>query len=232
MDTLEQLPYNGTSTKLCLAFDVGTSFSSISYSILDPGQVPVIRNVSRCGLHPKQFTLTSILTDPVSRFPHQHHADRIEKVPSAIYYDQDGRLRAIGAETSDPDTNAEAADEGWIKVSWQVYNPAGARFVPYALTGSSCFSDLRRVRNPAFTAPFHQTRRRKTCSRITFNIFMTAAGNSSKTRIRMVCYSGNPYMETRNSFSATQQPGAGSNTTCCGSVWFGAGYSPTFIRAG
>ena len=49
MDTFEQQPYNGISAKLCLAFDIGTSFSSISYCILSPGQVPVIRNVNRCG---------------------------------------------------------------------------------------------------------------------------------------------------------------------------------------
>lgn len=98
MQAFEQQPYNGVSTKLCLAFDVGTSFSSISYCILNPGQVPVIRNVNR--------------------FPRQHHADRIEKVPSVIYYDQGGNLCAVGAEIQDPDTNAEAADEGWIKVAW------------------------------------------------------------------------------------------------------------------
>ena len=62
-----------------------------------------------------------------SRFPRQHHADRIEKVPSVIYYDQEGHLRAIGAETLDPDTNSEAADEDWIKVAWRVSNPARAR---------------------------------------------------------------------------------------------------------
>jgi hypothetical protein len=123
MDTFEQLPYNGISTKLCLAFDIGTSFSSISYCILNPGQVPVIRNVNRC--EPSKTVHPICDSDrPFSRFPRQHHADRIEKVPSVIYYDQDGQLRAIGAEILDPDTNAEAADEGWIKVAWRVCNPA------------------------------------------------------------------------------------------------------------
>jgi hypothetical protein len=37
-----------------------------------------------------------------------------------VYYDQGGALRAIGAEALDPETNAEAADEGWIKVAWRV----------------------------------------------------------------------------------------------------------------
>lgn len=119
MDSFEQSPYNGASARLCLAFDVGTSFSSISYCVLNPGKVPVIRNVNRCGHASKSFVCFANLTR-FSRFPHQHLADRIEKVPSAIYYDQDGRLRAIGAEILDPDTNTEAADEGWIKVAWQV----------------------------------------------------------------------------------------------------------------
>ena len=43
-----------------------------------------------------------------------------------IYYDQGGQLRAIGAEILDPDINAEAADEGWVKVAWRVRNPTGA----------------------------------------------------------------------------------------------------------
>ena len=48
MESFKQQPYNGATTKLCLAFDIGTSFSSISYCILNPGQAPVIRNVNRC----------------------------------------------------------------------------------------------------------------------------------------------------------------------------------------
>ena len=37
-----------------------------------------------------------------------------------IYYDHDGQLRVIGAEILDPEINAEAADEDWIKVAWRV----------------------------------------------------------------------------------------------------------------
>lgn len=54
MHPSEQQPYNGESARLCLAFDIGTSFSSISYCILNPGQVPVIRNVNRCGCTPQR----------------------------------------------------------------------------------------------------------------------------------------------------------------------------------
>lgn len=42
-----RLPYHGTERKLVLAMDIGTTFSGISYAILDPGDVPTIRGVTR-----------------------------------------------------------------------------------------------------------------------------------------------------------------------------------------
>ena len=39
-------PYTGP-TKLVVAFDVGTTFSGISYCILEQGQVPEIHGVTR-----------------------------------------------------------------------------------------------------------------------------------------------------------------------------------------
>lgn len=49
--TLEEMassqPYKGTTRKLVLAFDVGTTFSGIGYAILDPGEVPKIQGVTR-----------------------------------------------------------------------------------------------------------------------------------------------------------------------------------------
>lgn len=40
-------PYKGTSRKLVVALDVGTTFSGASYVILDPGDIPTVRPVSR-----------------------------------------------------------------------------------------------------------------------------------------------------------------------------------------
>jgi hypothetical protein len=40
-------PFQGSQRKLVLAFDVGTTFSGVSYSLLDPGLVPEIRGVTR-----------------------------------------------------------------------------------------------------------------------------------------------------------------------------------------
>jgi hypothetical protein len=44
---LERRPYNGAKPKLVLAFDVGTTYSGISYTIMYPGEVPEIRSVTR-----------------------------------------------------------------------------------------------------------------------------------------------------------------------------------------
>lgn len=40
-------PYAGSSRKLVLALDVGTTFSGVSYCILDPGEIPKIHGVSK-----------------------------------------------------------------------------------------------------------------------------------------------------------------------------------------
>lgn len=227
MKAFEQQPYNGATTKLCLAFDIGTSFSSISYCILHPDQVPVIRNVNRyLRSYPRLGRWLSSC-----RFPRQRHADRIEKVPSVIYYDQAGELRAIGAETLDPETNAEAADESWIKIAWQVphLGLCVPLSTPYALIGSSCFLDLRGRRNSVTIVPFPRTRRKETCFQITSNISMTAAENLLRGHIGMACASGNPYTETHNLFLATQPPGVERSRTHCESAWFRAACFPTPI---
>ncbi|KAG6334775.1 hypothetical protein ID866_4308 [Astraeus odoratus] len=91
-------PYEGSSRKLILAFDVGTTFSGISYAILDPGEVPVIRGVSK--------------------FPAQEHVGGDNKIPSVMYYDGEGKIRAIGAETQQPHIIEEAVKEGWVKLEW------------------------------------------------------------------------------------------------------------------
>lgn len=40
-------PYKGPYRKLIIAFDVGTTFSGIAYSLLDPGEVPQVHGVTR-----------------------------------------------------------------------------------------------------------------------------------------------------------------------------------------
>ncbi|KAF9234838.1 hypothetical protein BU15DRAFT_78672 [Melanogaster broomeanus] len=91
-------PYKGTSRKLVLAFDVGTTYSGVSYCILDPGEVPKILGVSR--------------------YPAQEHIGGDNKIPSILYYDQQGVVRAVGAETSQPHIIEQAEDENWVKLEW------------------------------------------------------------------------------------------------------------------
>ena len=44
---MTRTPYTGTSRKLVLAFDIGTTFSGAAYVLLDPGYVPDIKPVMR-----------------------------------------------------------------------------------------------------------------------------------------------------------------------------------------
>jgi len=43
----ERQPYQGPARKLVVAFDVGTTYSGVSYSILDPGEPPVVCGITR-----------------------------------------------------------------------------------------------------------------------------------------------------------------------------------------
>jgi molecular chaperone DnaK (HSP70) len=111
---ISRQPYHGTRRKLVLAFDVGTTYSGISYSILDPGEVPEIKGVTR-----HDFVYSSI--EPCSfsfRFPAQDHVGGDSKIPSILYYDQDGDLRAVGAEALQESVIEQAEDEGWAKLEW------------------------------------------------------------------------------------------------------------------
>ena len=54
----------------------------------------------------------------VRRYPAQEKIGGDAKIPSVIYYDQQGNVRAVGAETL-LDNNIELAmDENWVKVEW------------------------------------------------------------------------------------------------------------------
>lgn len=90
--------FQGSSRKLVLAFDIGTTFSGISFSILDPGQIPEVKGVTR--------------------FPAQEHVSGSSKIPAILYYDQAGEVRAVGAEAMHEGIFEEAEDGGWMKVEW------------------------------------------------------------------------------------------------------------------
>ncbi|KAI5991131.1 hypothetical protein EDD15DRAFT_1114939 [Pisolithus albus] len=96
--TYSRNPYEGLSHKLVLAFDIGTSFSSISYCIADPGESPVIRGVEK--------------------FRGQDHVGGSNRIPSTMYYDMEGRVQAVGAETQQPHVIERAGKEGWTRLEW------------------------------------------------------------------------------------------------------------------
>ncbi|KAF7293301.1 hypothetical protein HMN09_01209300 [Mycena chlorophos] len=90
--------YTGDKRKLVLGIDVGTTFSGISYCLLEPGKVPQIL--------------------PITRFPPQPLVGGDSKVPSVVWYDKDGIARAVGAEAGEESVRERAAEEGWQKASW------------------------------------------------------------------------------------------------------------------
>ncbi|KII95456.1 hypothetical protein PLICRDRAFT_170106 [Plicaturopsis crispa FD-325 SS-3] len=91
-------PYHGLHRKLVLAFDVGTTYSGVSYALLDPGEVPKINGVNR--------------------FPAQETVGGDSKIPTVIYYDRNGAVKAVGAEALQESVIELAEDEEWVKVEW------------------------------------------------------------------------------------------------------------------
>ncbi|KAI0264453.1 hypothetical protein BC834DRAFT_924658 [Gloeopeniophorella convolvens] len=88
-------PYSGNTRSLVLAFDVGTTFSGVSYAILEPGEIPQIHGVTR--------------------FPGQEHVAGSYKIPTLMYYDPEGVMKVAGAEADSTAIMDLAEDEGWIK---------------------------------------------------------------------------------------------------------------------
>ncbi|KAI6043467.1 hypothetical protein EDC04DRAFT_3057215 [Pisolithus marmoratus] len=94
----EREPYAGTTRKLVLAFDVGTTYSGISYSILDPGDSPVINDVTR--------------------FPATDRVGGNSKIPTIVYYDKEGNSRAFGGEALQEAILERAEEEEWVRAEW------------------------------------------------------------------------------------------------------------------
>ncbi|KIP02230.1 hypothetical protein PHLGIDRAFT_122658 [Phlebiopsis gigantea 11061_1 CR5-6] len=89
-------PYTGMQRKVVISFDVGTTFSGIGYAILDRGEVPKIQGVTR--------------------FPGQESGDF--KIPSVLWYTQDGKVHTAGAEALDPGMILVAEDEDLVRTEW------------------------------------------------------------------------------------------------------------------
>ncbi|PFH47736.1 hypothetical protein AMATHDRAFT_6473 [Amanita thiersii Skay4041] len=72
-------PYQGDKRKLVISIDVGTTYSGVSYAVLDPGQPSQIQSVTQ--------------------YPGQDHIGGDSKIQSVVMYDRDDKVVAVGAET-------------------------------------------------------------------------------------------------------------------------------------
>ena len=54
------------------------------------------------------------------RFPAHDHISGASKIPTIIYYDRNGEVRAVGAEAIRDGIQERAEDEQWVKVEWYV----------------------------------------------------------------------------------------------------------------
>ncbi|KAH9946441.1 hypothetical protein B0H21DRAFT_693711 [Amylocystis lapponica] len=91
-------PFSGPRRKLVVAFDVGTTYSGAAYALLDPGEIPKIQSITR--------------------YPGQENAAGDSKIPSVLWYDRDGTVRAVGQEAKLPAMELVAEDEEMIFVEW------------------------------------------------------------------------------------------------------------------
>ncbi|KAF8552720.1 hypothetical protein OG21DRAFT_1498210 [Imleria badia] len=94
---LKRKPYAGLTRQLVLAFDIGTTYSGISYCILQPGEIPQPQSVMK--------------------FPGQGQVGDF-KVPSVMYYDSKGNLKKVGYEATKDEVTEIAITEGWVKLEW------------------------------------------------------------------------------------------------------------------
>jgi len=87
-------------------------------SILNPGEVPVIRGVNRYvsfNVNPYDSQLS------LYRFPGQPTVGGSSKIPTILYYDQQGNVRAAGDEANGEGIEQVAEEKEWSKAEWCVF---------------------------------------------------------------------------------------------------------------
>ncbi|KAF5321467.1 hypothetical protein D9619_002235 [Psilocybe cf. subviscida] len=122
MITTARERFCGPRRKLVLAFGVGITHSRISYCILDPGVVPEIRGVTR--------------------FPAHQNIPGAAKITTIIYYDRDGKVKAVGAEAMREGVYEQVEDEEWVKAEWFILH-LQSKIVPAA--GNQVINDIPRL---------------------------------------------------------------------------------------
>ncbi|KAJ7074576.1 hypothetical protein C8F01DRAFT_30135 [Mycena amicta] len=86
--------------KLVLAIDIGTTFTAVSYCLVQPSNQPGSQRIF----------------EEVLRWPKQITPDA--KIPSAIFYDKAGSPKAFGAETEDEEVRLQAEEQEWHRAEW------------------------------------------------------------------------------------------------------------------
>ena len=115
----------GNTRALVVALDVGTTFSGVSYAILEPGEVPKIHGVTRYGSYMfPEIGRILVLNSYCLRFPGQEHVAGNSKIPSVMYYDRRGKMQAAGAEAESASVLSQGEDEGWVKAELYVFFPS------------------------------------------------------------------------------------------------------------
>ncbi|TEB18445.1 hypothetical protein FA13DRAFT_1758594 [Coprinellus micaceus] len=138
---MEEVPYRGLKRRLVMAFDVGTTFSGVSYCVLDPGSVPEIKGVTR--------------------FPAHEQVSGASQDPDGSVLDKAGKVRAVGAEALQEGIFEQAEENGWIKAEWYPTLPAGqgvtdvlADYISYLFNcAKSYICDTHRM-DPTFGTAF------------------------------------------------------------------------------
>ena len=71
------------------------------------------------GLQGRQSSaVIGMFIDCWCRFPAQEYISGASKIPTVIYYDLTGKVRAVGAEAMIESNYLVAEDENWVKAEW------------------------------------------------------------------------------------------------------------------
>jgi len=86
-------------------------------SVLDPGVVPQVESVTR-SVYEKTLYSSSVFTFScrVPAAPLAHVS--MSKIPTIIYYDPAGNVKAVGAETLQRGLYQVEGIENWVKAEW------------------------------------------------------------------------------------------------------------------
>ena len=94
--TTTRSAHMGSSRKLILAFDIGTTYSGVSYVLIEPGLVSEIKPVIRYSLPSRSSSERLTL---LRRF--LNHAIESSKISSTLFYDHDGSFRGVKGTVDD-----------------------------------------------------------------------------------------------------------------------------------